>query len=170
MKIFSNGTSIEHQTQVKSCIDYIYQGEIFQANLSRLWRFKVDEELTDIDIYRKLREKNPAPFAGIVRYKKSSIISSSPERLISISGDHLQTRPIAGTRPRGTSGIVDVELTRELINSDKEKAEHLMLVDLERNDISKVCEPGSVKVDEMMSIETYAHVHHIVSNLSLIHI
>ena len=78
----------------------------------------------------------------------------------------MQTRPIAGTRPRGTSGIVDVELTRELINSDKEKAEHLMLVDLERNDISKVCEPGSVKVDEMMSIETYAHVHHIVSNIS----
>ena len=77
VKIYSKGTSIEHQTQVKSCIDYIYQGEIFQANLSRLWRFKVDEELTDIDIYRKLREKNPAPFSGIVRYKKSSIISSS---------------------------------------------------------------------------------------------
>ena len=86
--------------------------------------------------------------------------------MVSISGDHLQTRPIAGTRPRGGSGIVDVELTRELINSDKEKAEHLMLVDLERNDISKVCEPGSVKVDEMMTIETYAHVHHIVSNIS----
>ena len=166
VKIFSKGTSVEHQTQVKSCIDYIYQGEIFQANLSRLWRFKIDDELTDIDIYRQLREKNPAPFSGIVKYKKSSIISSSPERLISISGDHLQTRPIAGTRPRGASGIVDVELTRELINSDKEKAEHLMLVDLERNDISKVCEPGSVKVDEMMSIETYAHVHHIVSNIS----
>ena len=166
VKIFSKGTSTEHQTQVKSCIDYIYQGEIFQANLSRLWRFKVDDELTDIDIYRQLREKNPAPFSGIVKYEKSSIISSSPERLISISGDHLQTRPIAGTRPRGASGIVDIELTKELINSDKEKAEHLMLVDLERNDISKVCEPGSVKVDEMMSIETYAHVHHIVSNIS----
>ena len=166
VKIFSKGTSTEHQTQVKSCIDYIYQGEIFQANLSRLWRFKVDDELTDIDIYRQLREKNPAPFSGIVKYEKSSIISSSPERLISISGDHLQTRPIAGTRPRGASGIVDIELTKELINSDKEKAEHLMLVDLERNDISKVCEPGSVRVDEMMSIETYAHVHHIVSNIS----
>ena len=166
VKIFSKGTSTEHQKQVKSCIDYIYQGEIFQANLSRLWRFKVDNKLKDIDIYRQLREKNPAPFSGIVKYKKSSIISSSPERLVSISGDHLQTRPIAGTRPRGGSGIVDVELTRELINSDKEKAEHLMLVDLERNDISKVCEPGSVKVDEMMTIETYAHVHHIVSNIS----
>ena len=77
----------------------------------------------------------------------------------------LETRPIAGTRPRGSSGIHDIELSKELINSDKEKAEHLMLVDLERNDISKVCEPGSVKVDEMMIIETYAHVHHIVSNI-----
>ena len=77
----------------------------------------------------------------------------------------LETRPIAGTRPRGSSGIYDIELSKELINSDKEKAEHLMLVDLERNDISKVCEPGSVKVDEMMIIETYAHVHHIVSNI-----
>ena len=88
--------------------------------------------MTDIDIYRQLRKKNPAPFSGIVKYEKSSIISSSPERLISISGDHLQTRPIAGTRPRGASGIVDIELTKELINSDKEKAEHLMLVDLRK--------------------------------------
>ena len=78
----------------------------------------------------------------------------------------LETRPIAGTRPRGSSGIYDIELSKELINSDKEKAEHLMLVDLERNDISKVCKPGSVRVDEMMTIETYAHVHHIVSNIS----
>ena len=166
VKIFSKGTSGEHQAQVKSCIDYIYQGEIFQANLSRLWRFKSDSKLTDIDVYKQLRKKNPAPFAGIVKFKESSIISSSPERLISIFGDHLQTRPIAGTRPRGGSGLLDIELTNELINSDKEKAEHLMLVDLERNDISKVCEPGSVKVDEMMTIETYAHVHHIVSNIS----
>ena len=78
----------------------------------------------------------------------------------------MQTRPIAGTRPRGGSALLDIELSKELINSDKEKAEHLMLVDLERNDISKVCEPGTVKVDEMMTIESYAHVHHIVSNIS----
>ncbi len=166
IKIFSKGTSDEHQSQVRSCIDYIYQGEIFQANLSRLWRFKADNNLSDIDIYKQLRKKNPAPFAGIVKYKNSSIISSSPERLVSINGNHLQTRPIAGTRPRGGSGLIDIELKKELISSDKEKAEHLMLVDLERNDISKVCEPGTVKVDEMMTIETYAHVHHIVSNIS----
>ncbi len=166
VRMFSKGTSDEHQKQVRSCIDYIYQGEIFQANLSRLWRFKIERNLSDVEIYRKLRKNNPSPFAGIVKYKESTIISSSPERLISITGEHLQTRPIAGTRPRGGSGLLDIELTKELINSDKEKAEHLMLVDLERNDISKVCKPGTVKVDEMMKIETYAHVHHIVSNIS----
>ena len=166
IKIFSKGTSTEHQNQVRSCINYIYEGEIFQANLSRLWRFKIENKLSDTDIYRQLREKNPSPFAGLVKFNTSSIISSSPERLVSIKGEHLQTRPIAGTRPRGRSGLLDIELTKELINSDKEKAEHLMLVDLERNDISKICEPGTVKVDEMMTIETYAHVHHIVSNIS----
>ena len=166
IKIHSKGSSHDHQTQVKSCIDYIYQGEIFQANLSRLWRYKIEDNLSDVEIYTQLRKKNPAPFSGLVKYKDSSIISSSPERLISIKGNHLQTRPIAGTRPRGGSGLLDIELTKELINSDKEKAEHLMLVDLERNDISKVCKPGTVKVDEMMTIETYAHVHHIVSNIS----
>ncbi len=166
IQIHSKGSSDEHQDQVRACIDYIYQGEIFQANLSRLWRFKIQDDLSDVMIYRQLREKNPAPFAGIVKFNESTIISSSPERLLSISGKHLQTRPIAGTRPRGGSALVDIELTKELINSDKEKAEHLMLVDLERNDISKVCEAGSVRVDEMMTIETYAHVHHIVSNIS----
>ncbi|MFL2660897.1 MAG: chorismate-binding protein [Alphaproteobacteria bacterium] len=166
IKIHSKGSSDEHQNQVRTCIDYIYQGEIFQANLSRLWRFKIQDNLSDVNIYKQLREKNPSPFAGIVRFNDSTIISSSPERLISISGKHLQTRPIAGTRPRGRSALLDIELTKELINSDKEKAEHLMLVDLERNDISKVCEAGSVRVDEMMTIETYAHVHHIVSNIS----
>ncbi len=166
VKMHSKGTSDEHQEQVRSCIEYIYQGEIFQANLSRLWRFKIEDKILDTQIYRQLRKKNPSPFAGIVKFKDSTIISSSPERLISITGEHLQTRPIAGTRPRGLNGLLDIELTKELINSDKEKAEHLMLVDLERNDISKVCKPGSVKVDEMMTIETYAHVHHIVSNVS----
>ena len=101
----------------------------------------------------------------MINYQDSNIICSSPERLVSVNGDYLETRPIAGTRPRGSSGIQDIELSMELINSDKEKAEHLMLVDLERNDISKVCKPGSVKVNEMMTIESYAHVHHIVSNI-----
>ena len=165
IKIVSKGSSKEHQDQVKKCIEYIYQGEIFQANLSRLWQFKTSLNFDESSVYTALRRHNPSPFAGLVSYKDSSIISSSPERLVSVRGDILETRPIAGTRPRGTSGLHDVELSKELINSDKEKAEHLMLLDLERNDISRVCQPGSVKVSEKMIIESYAHVHHIVSNV-----
>ncbi len=165
VKILKKGSEYEHQEQVRKCIDYIFQGEIFQANLSRLWKFQIDKKINEIEIYRQLRNKNPSPFAGHIKYKDSNIICSSPERLVSVNGDYLETRPIAGTRPRGSSGLQDIELSKELINSDKEKAEHLMLVDLERNDISKVCKPGSVKVNEMMTIESYAHVHHIVSNI-----
>jgi len=165
IELFYKGSDEEHQRQVKKCIKYIFQGEIFQANLSRLWNYRVDKGIGATDIYRQLRLKNPSPFSGLVNYKNSFIISSSPERLVSVNENFLETRPIAGTRPRGSSGLHDIELSNELINSDKEKAEHLMLVDLERNDISKVCEPGSVKVNEMMTIESYAHVHHIVSNV-----
>ncbi len=165
IKILTKGSKHEHQNQVRRCIDYIFEGEIFQANLSRLWKFQIDQKINEIEIYRELRNKNPSPFAGLINYKQSNIICSSPERLVSVNDDFLETRPIAGTRPRGSSGLQDIELSMELINSDKEKAEHLMLVDLERNDISKVCKPGSVKVNEMMTIESYAHVHHIVSNI-----
>ena len=165
IELLNKGSDEEHQRQVKKCIKYIFQGEIFQANLSRLWNYRVDKDISATDIYRQLRLKNPSPFSGLVNYKNSFIISSSPERLVSVNENFLETRPIAGTRPRGSSGLHDIELSNELINSDKEKAEHLMLVDLERNDISKVCEPGSVKVNEMMTIESYAHVHHIVSNV-----
>ena len=165
IELLNKGSDEEHQRQVKKCIKYIFQGEIFQANLSRLWNYRVDKGIGATDIYRQLRLKNPSPFSGLVNFKNSFIISSSPERLVSVNENFLETRPIAGTRPRGSSGLHDIELSNELINSDKEKAEHLMLVDLERNDISKVCEPGSVKVNEMMTIESYAHVHHIVSNV-----
>ena len=92
---------------MKTCIDYIYQGEIFQANLSRLWNYSINKEISDIDIYKELRLKNPSPFSALVRYNKSSIISSSPERLLSINDSHLETRPIAGTRPRGKSGLTE---------------------------------------------------------------
>ena len=165
IELLNKGSEQEHQSQVRKCIEYIFQGEIFQANLSRLWNYKVDNGIKAVDIYKQLRIKNPSPFSGLVNYNDSFIISSSPERLVSVNDSFLETRPIAGTRPRGSSGLHDIELSNELINSDKEKAEHLMLVDLERNDISKICEPGSVKVNEMMTIESYAHVHHIVSNV-----
>ena len=165
IKITKKGSDLTHNKDVNKCIDYIFQGEIFQANLSRLWEFNIDKTISNLDIYRQLRITNPSPFAGIVNISNSCIISSSPERLACLKGEFLETRPIAGTRPRGSNGFMDIELSRELISSEKERAEHLMLVDLERNDISRVCQYGSVKVDEMMVIESYSHVHHIVSNI-----
>ncbi len=165
IEVILKGSDIQHQIDIKKCIDFIYQGEIFQANLSRLWEFKVDSDLKDHEIYRELCKTNPSPFSGLVSYKDSSIISSSPERLVSVKNRTVETRPIAGTRPRGQSGITDIELSRELMESEKERAEHLMLVDLERNDIARVCKAGSVKVNEMMVVESYSHVHHIVSNI-----
>jgi len=108
---------------------------------------------------------NPAPFAGLLRFADWALLSSSPERLVSVKNSRVQTRPIAGTRSR-MPGDDEAAKIRELIGHPKERAEHVMLIDLERNDLSRVCEPGSVKVDELMSVETYAHVHHIVSNVT----
>ena len=165
IKVLKKGTDEQHQKDIKTCIEYIFQGEIFQANLSRLWEFNLDSDVTNSQIYKELRRINPSPFAGLIQFDEGCIISSSPERLVSVKNKVLETRPIAGTRPRGSSGITDVELIKELIDSEKERAEHLMLVDLERNDISRVCKSGTVEVDEMMVIESYSHVHHIVSNI-----
>ena len=165
IEVTKKGTDKQHQDDIRKCIEFIFQGEIFQANLSRLWEFKIEKHLLDSDIYRELRKTNPSPFSGLLMLEEGSIISSSPERLVSVKKNIIETRPIAGTRPRGKTGITDVELSRELISSVKERAEHLMLVDLERNDIARVCEAGSVKVDEMMVVESYSHVHHIVSNI-----
>ena len=122
------------------------------------------DEPAPASVHAALREANPAPFAGLLQRDGWAIASSSPERLIEVRGDLAQTRPIAGTRPRA-SGDDDIERVRELIGHPKERAEHVMLIDLERNDLGRVCVPGSVVVDELMSVETYAHVHHIVSNV-----
>jgi anthranilate synthase component 1 len=119
--------------------------------------------LRPADVYAALRRANPAPFAGLLQFGEAAIASSSPERLIEIRGDRVQTRPIAGTRPRGED---DAARIRELVAHPKERAEHVMLIDLERNDLGRVCAPGSVVVDELMAVESYAHVHHIVSNVS----
>ncbi len=155
----------QHLENVRRCIDYIYAGDVFQVNLSRAWRGRLVESLSHARLYDRLRTRNPSPFAGLVTWGDDAIISSSPERLVEVRGRTIQTRPIAGTRPRGSSGITDIALSEELLAHPKERAEHIMLVDLERNDISRVCKPGSVHVDEMMVVESYAHVHHIVSNV-----
>ena len=117
-------------------------------------------------VYERLRAANPSPFAALVRDGDFAVISSSPERLLSIRGGIVSTRPIAGTRPRGASPERDAALIESLLDNEKERAEHVMLIDLERNDLGRICVGGSVRVDEYMAVESYAHVHHIVSNVS----
>jgi anthranilate synthase component 1 len=111
-----------------------------------------------------LRRANPAPFAGLLQHNDWAVVSSSPERLIEVRRGVVQTRPIAGTRPR-VVGDDDLARIRELTAHPKERAEHVMLIDLERNDLGRVCKPGTVEVNELMVVESYAHVHHIVSNV-----
>ncbi|HIF89331.1 MAG TPA: aminodeoxychorismate synthase component I [Candidatus Thioglobus sp.] len=149
---------------VKSSRDYIMAGDVFQVNLSRQWQYELDDEMDSAIIYNALRKANPAPFSALVQYQNFSIISSSPERLFSVQDGVVQTRPIAGTHPRG-EGSEDEAQKQHLINHPKEQAEHIMLLDLERNDMGRVCEYGSVYVNEVMTLETYPYVHHIVSNI-----
>jgi anthranilate synthase component 1 len=144
---------------------YIAAGDIYQANLSRQWSVDVEDGSAPSDIYASLCAANPAPFAGLARWRNATIMSSSPERLLAVRDGRVSTRPIAGTRPRAANTTEDDALLRELIAHPKERAEHVMLIDLERNDLGRICEPGTVEVDEMMVLESYAHVHHIVSNV-----
>ena len=149
---------------VNACLDYIVAGDVFQVNLSRQWQYKLTKEIDSAVIYHALKKTNPAPFSALVQYENFSILSSSPERLLSVQDGVLQTRPIAGTHPRG-EGSEDETQKEDLINHPKEIAEHVMLLDLERNDMGRVCEYGSVFVNEVMTLETYPYVHHIVSNI-----
>ncbi|HEY9111726.1 MAG TPA: aminodeoxychorismate synthase component I [Rhodanobacteraceae bacterium] len=144
--------------------DYLRVGDTFQVNLSRAWQVRFGAEPAPAALYAALRRANPAPFAGLLQQPGWAIASSSPERLLQIRHGIAQTRPIAGTRPR-VAGDNDAARVAELLGHAKERAEHVMLVDLERNDLGRVCLPGSVRVDEMMTVESYAHVHHIVSNV-----
>jgi len=151
---------------VRRSLEYIAAGDVYQANLSRLWQGQSSTTLDPVSVYRGLRAANPSPFAAILRHGDFALMSSSPERLMSIRGNLVSTRPIAGTRPRGATLEQDAQIVRSLLDNEKERAEHVMLIDLERNDLGRVCVAGSVKVDEYMCVETYAHVHHIVSNVS----
>jgi anthranilate synthase component 1 len=157
----------QHYLQaVERALEYIGAGDIYQANLSRGWRATLREGVRPHQVYRRLRETNPGPFSGVAQLDGIAVISSSPERLVSVRDGVVTTRPIAGTRPRGADPAADLALARELHAHPKERAEHVMLIDLERNDLGRVCEAGSVRVDEFMTIESYSHVHHIVSNVS----
>jgi anthranilate synthase component 1 len=143
---------------------YLRAGDVFQINLSREWRAEYTNPPNPADLYASLRRANPAPFAGLLQWNGWAIASSSPERLAEVRAGVAQTRPIAGTRPR-LPGDDDPARRRELAAHPKERAEHIMLIDLERNDLGRVCVPGSVVVDELMHVESYTHVHHIVSNV-----
>jgi anthranilate synthase component 1 len=145
---------------------YIRAGDIYQANLSRYWRAGIPEDLPAATLYQRLRQTNPAPFAAFAQFGEFRVLSSSPERLLRIQGQRLDTRPIAGTHPRGANDIEDRELAAALVAHPKERAEHIMLIDLARNDLGRVATGGTVHVDEYMAVETYAHVHHIVSNVT----
>ena len=150
--------------RVRRAQEHIAAGDIYQANLSRPWRLTLREDVDQRHIYGALRRSNPAPFAASWR-QGLEFYSSSPERLMRISGREISTRPIAGTRARLGDAAQDRRDTAELVAHPKERAEHIMLIDLERNDLGRVCEAGTVRVDEYMITESYAHVHHIVSNV-----
>jgi anthranilate synthase component 1 len=151
---------------VRRGLEYIAAGDVYQTNLSRGWQARATSPVEPVSVYQRLRASNPSPFAALLRHDDFACLSSSPERLLSIRGNAVSTRPIAGTRPRGATPEADAALIRSLLDNEKERAEHVMLIDLERNDLGRVCVGGSVRVDEYMSVETYAHVHHIVSNVS----
>jgi anthranilate synthase component 1 len=145
--------------------EYLRAGDVFQVNLSRGWNARCASRPAPAALHAALRRANPAPFAGLLQHEGWAISSSSPERLVEVRGEAVQTRPIAGTCAR-RPGEDDAARARELAAHPKERAEHVMLIDLERNDLGRICVPGSVRVDEIMAIESYAHVHHIVSNVS----
>jgi len=150
---------------VRRIKDYIVEGDVFQVNLSRAWDIRLDRIADPHTLYENLCYHNPAPFSGLAHWQDTAIVSSSPERLVSVRNGMAETRPIAGTRPRSRSSRADTAFSEELLAHPKERAEHIMLIDLERNDLGRLCVPGSIEVNEFMVLESYAHVHHIVSNV-----
>ncbi|HSL02994.1 MAG TPA: anthranilate synthase component I family protein [Nitrospiraceae bacterium] len=160
--------------RVRRCQEYIAAGDIYQANLSHrftlqssnAYRDGTDRQPYEQELYRRLQAVNPSPFSGLMHFDDVTLISSSPERLVRLHGRQADTRPIAGTRPRGRDAPDDQRLISELLENEKERAEHLMLVDLERNDLGRVCRFGSIQMDEFMAIEQYSHVSHLVSHIS----
>ncbi len=161
-KVKSNFSRNKFYNIVKKAEEYIKQGDIIQTVLSQ--RFQVDFNVDKFDIYRALRTINPSPYMFFLDFGKFSLIGSSPEVMVRCEDGNVEVRPIAGTRPRGKDEKEDKKLAENLLRSKKERAEHLMLVDLGRNDISRVCTYGSIKVPEFMIVEKYSHVMHIVSD------
>jgi len=169
--IEANQTRLAYVQRVEHCQALIGAGDIYQANLSHRFSIDLDQSTGQSTqeagqaLYKQLREVNPSPFSALLVTDNLTLASSSPERLIELRGHRASTRPIAGTRPRGRTAPEDQRLTAELLANKKERAEHLMLVDLARNDLGRVCEYGSVQVEEFMTVEQYSHVAHLVSDV-----
>jgi len=161
--IKSNFTPEEYVKAVNKVREYIAAGDVFQVNLSQ--RFEADLKIPPYELYKRLRIVNPAPFASYLNFPGVAIVSASPERFLKVQGDLVETRPIKGTRPRGRDPVEDERLAHELIHSAKDRAENLMIVDLERNDLGRVCHYGTVKVTELAILETFPTVFHLTSTV-----
>jgi anthranilate synthase component 1 len=164
LDVQANMTQSQYEAAVERCKDYIAAGDAFQVVPSL--RFSVRLEACPFEIYRALRSVNPSPYMYYLEIGGQTIVGTSPEILVSLKDDKVTVRPIAGTRPRGATPEQDAALAADLLADEKERAEHIMLVDLGRNDVGRVADYGSVTVDELMVIERYSHVMHIVSNVS----
>ncbi len=163
IRLKSNFTKTQFEDSVRKVQNYIRQGDIYQANLTQ--RFSGQTNMSSYELYRDLRRFSPAPFGAFLNFEHTNILSNSPERFIKCKDRKVETRPIKGTRPRGKTVQEDLKLQEELRNSEKDRAELLMIVDLERNDIGRISKIGSVKVPELFVIEPYANVNHLVATV-----
>src|SRR5213080_984774 len=161
LELCSNHTREQFEQQVRTAKDYIAAGDIYQVVLSQ--RFEADVAADPFTVYRALRHVNPSPYMYFIRMGGVSVVGSSPEMLVRVEGSRVETHPIAGTRPRGRTDEADMRLAEELKRNEKERAEHVMLVDLGRNDVGRVCEFGSVRVPQFMGLEKFSHVMHLTS-------
>jgi para-aminobenzoate synthetase component 1 len=165
LEVASNFSRSDYEAMVRRVVDYILAGDIFQANLSQRFRAPLPEGMTPFGLYCRLRRLNPAPFAAFLKFDDVEIASASPERFLSLRGNRVETCPIKGTRPRGCTPTEDRILADELLDSEKDRAENVMIVDLLRNDLSRVCRDGSVEVPRLCGLESFATVHHLVSTV-----
>jgi anthranilate synthase component 1 len=163
LTITSNQTQAEYEASVRKIQEHIAAGDVYQTVLSQ--RFDTETHATPFDVYRALRHINPSPYMFFIRHGGHAIIGASPEMLVRVEGSRVETHPIAGTRPRGATPEEDQRLAEELRRSEKERAEHVMLVDLGRNDLGRVCAIGSVRVPQYMALERFSHVMHLVSRV-----
>jgi anthranilate synthase component 1 len=163
LKVTSNFGRSEYLAAVRKCKNYIRAGDIFQVVLSQ--RFSAKTKAAPFDVYRELRALNPSPYLFFLQMNDIHVVGSSPEMLVKVQGRDVFYRPIAGTLPRGKDEAEDLQLEKQMLASEKERAEHIMLVDLGRNDLGRVCDYGTVKVEQLMTVERFSHVMHLVSSL-----